>query len=501
MRNRLKNIAIAGAGPAGLTAAYEINAENITVFERENFVGGISRTVEYKGNRIDIGGHRFFSKNNDVMDLWNKILPFQSAEDDPDSTDLIMLKRFRLSRILWMRRLFDYPLSLSPKTIFNLGIFRTFLLGLSYLKSAAFPPREIKNLEDFFISRFGRRLYLQFFKDYTEKVWGVKCSHIDASWGMQRVKGLSVKKAVLHALFGKFKSGGVRQKNVETSLIGEFLYPKFGPGQLWERIAGLCVDKGVKLELQAEVDQIHLKNGRITHVYVKRGDGKCEAVECDAFVSTMPIRELLSKLRGIEIPSNVAAVAEGLLYRDFITVGVLCDRILIKSDKMQNGLTKDNWIYIQEADVKIGRLQIFNNWSPYLVKDKGKIWMGLEYFCQEGDEMWEMSDSEMIEMAKMEMGKCAIARPEDVIDAVVIRTKKAYPAYFGTYGRFGEVREFLDKIENLYCVGRNGQHRYNNMDHSMLSAMECAKIINCGGGFPKDAIWNVNAEESYHESK
>lgn len=494
-------IIVVGAGPAGLTAAYEIGSKNVTIFEKESFVGGISRTAEYKGNRIDIGGHRFFSKSDAVMDWWNKILPFQEDGENADDTELIMLKRSRLSRILWMRKLFDYPLSLSPKTILNLGVFRTFLLGASYLKAALFPPEKIENLEDFFISRFGERLYLQFFKDYTEKVWGVKCSEIDASWGAQRIKGVSIKKAIMHALFGRRKKGGIRRKNVETSLIDEFLYPKFGPGQLWERVAELCVRKGVRLEMRADVDEIYVENGRVAGVRVRREDGSLERFDCDALVSSMPIRELFSKLRCADIPKDIADIANGLLYRDFITVGVLCDKILINSDKMQNGITKDNWIYIQEPDVKVGRLQIFNNWSPYLVKDKGRIWIGLEYFCQEGDEMWEMSDSEMIETARRELQKCAVANPENVLDAVVIKTKKAYPAYFGTYGKFGEVRNFLDKIENLYCVGRNGQHRYNNMDHSMLSAMEAAKIINCGGSLSKDAVWNVNAEESYHESK
>ena len=227
--------------------------------------------------------------------------------------------------------------------------------------------------------------------------------------------------------------------------------------------------------MRADVDEIYVENGRVAGVRVRREDGSLERFDCDALVSSMPIRELFSKLRCADIPKDIADIANGLLYRDFITVGVLCDKILINSDKMQNGITKDNWIYIQEPDVKVGRLQIFNNWSPYLVKDKGRIWIGLEYFCQEGDEMWEMSDSEMIETARRELQKCAVANPENVLDAVVIKTKKAYPAYFGTYGKFGEVRNFLDKIENLYCVGRNGQHRYNNMDHSMLSAMEAAK--------------------------
>ena len=496
-----KKVVIAGAGPAGLTAAYEIKSPNINVFERENFIGGISRTAVYKGNHIDIGGHRFFSKNDDVMNWWNAVLPFQTEALNPDKTDLIMLKRSRLSRILWMRKLFDYPLTLSPKTILNLGIFRTFLLGLSYLKVMVFPPKKVENLEDFFISRFGKRLYLQFFKDYTEKVWGVKCSEISSAWGAQRIKGISIKKAIMHALSKKKKQKDIYQKDVETSLIDSFLYPKYGPGQLWERVAELCEDKGVQISKSAEIVGINVKDSKIVSADIKYADGTVKTFECDEFVSSMPIKELISRIKGIDIPKNVIEIAEGLTYRDFITVGVLCNKINIKSDKMQNGLTKDNWIYIQESDVKVGRLQIFNNWSPYLVSDRNKVWMGLEYFCQEGDDMWNMPDNQMVKMAKEEMRKCAIADPEDVVDAVVIRTKKAYPAYFGTYSRFGEIREFLDGIENLYCIGRNGQHRYNNMDHSMLSAMEAANIINGNNISDKSSIWNINTEENYHESK
>ncbi len=497
-----KNIIIAGGGPAGLTAALELSkkSQKVDLFERENFYGGISRTAVYKGNRIDIGGHRFFSKSDTVMQWWADILPYQSEELSPDKTDLVMLERSRLSRILWMRKLFNYPLSFSAETFLKLGLFRTFLIGLSYMRALAFPIKNEQNLEEFFINRFGKKLYLQFFKDYTEKVWGVSCREISASWGAQRIKGISIRKAIAHALKPKKKSADISQKDVETSLIDRFLYPKFGPGQMWETVALRAEENGAKLNLNTEVEKIYIKDNKVVSVDIKNEDGSIENKPCDYFMSTMPIKELVDKMVVDDMPSEVKEVATNLLYRDFITVGLLCNRINIKSDKMENNITKDNWIYIQESDVKVGRLQIFNNWSPYLVKDKTKAWIGLEYFCQEGDELWDMPEDKMKEMAKAEMESCNVLARDNVEDAVVIKTKKAYPAYFGSYNKFEVVREYLDKIENLYCIGRNGQHRYNNMDHSMLSAIEAVKNI-LENNPKKDNIWSVNSEEEYHESK
>lgn len=501
--NKDKKIIIAGGGPAGLTAAYELSKRGIKslVYERDDFLGGISRTAVYKGNRMDIGGHRFFSKSDVVMDFWSEILPTQDENNNPETMDSVMLKRSRLSRILWMRKLFNYPLSFSPETFLKLGLIRTFLIGMSYLRAVFFPIKNEKNLEEFFINRFGKKLYRQFFKDYTEKVWGVPCSEISSSWGAQRIKGVSIRKAILHALKPKDKSGDISQKDVETSLIDTFLYPKFGPGQMWETVAKKASESGAEVKLNEEISSVVIENNKVVSLEIKDASGNMRTESCDYLYSSMPIKELVNRIKGVEVPQSVKDVANGLMYRDFMTVGVLCSKINIKSDKMENGITKDNWIYVQESDVNVGRLQIFNNWSPYLVSDKTKIWMGLEYFCQEGDKLWSMPEGEMIELAKNELLKCGIiSDKQDVIDAVLIRTKKAYPAYFGTYSDFDVVRKWLDSIENLYCIGRNGQHRYNNMDHSMLSAIEAVKLM-ASNSINKDSIWNVNSEESYHESK
>lgn len=499
-----KKVVIVGAGPAGLTAAYELSknaAFDITVIEREMLVGGISKTINYKNNRIDIGGHRFFSKSDTVMNWWARILPTQNSKVNPDKIDDVMLVRSRKSRILWMRKLFDYPLKLSLNTIFKLGLWRVFLIGTSYMSALIYPITPEENLEQFFINRFGKRLYRQFFKDYTEKVWGVPCAQISSSWGAQRIKGISITKAIIHALKSAFSDKGktdIYQKDVETSLIESFLYPKYGPGQLWERVAKECQTRGVKILLSTELDRIVCEGGRVVSLTVHGENGKSDNLNCDFFISSMPVKELIKKLKGILIPQNVSEVSEGLVYRDFITVGLLCNSIKLKES--DGKAVRDNWIYVQESDVKVGRLQIFNNWSPYMVSDKNKMWIGLEYFCQEGDNLWTMHDNEFIDMAKSEMQSCGIIESDAVLDATIIRVKKAYPAYFGTYNRFGEIRLFLDSISNLYCVGRNGQHRYNNMDHSMLSSMEAVRNI-ISGDICKANIWAVNTEEKYHETK
>jgi len=504
MHNK-KRVVIAGGGPAGLTAASEVikNADfEASVFEKSDILGGISRTVNYKGNRIDIGGHRFFSKSDEVMSWWLNVLPMESQSHPAAKFDEVMLRRSRKSRILWMRKLFDYPLKFSADTFKKLGLTRAFLMGVSYAKAMVFQIKPENNLEEFFINRFGRRLYLRFFKDYTEKVWGVPCNKISADWGAQRVKGFSITKAVLHAVRKMFdrKPKDISQKDVETSLIEEFMYPKFGPGLLWETVGKSVLARGGKIEMQSEVVKINCEAGRVKSLTVKDQDGALKDVECDYFVSSMPIVELVAKLDGIEVPQNVKQICDGLLYRDFITVGLLCSDMNLKSDIDPKKIVEDNWIYIQESDVKVGRLQIFNNWSPYMVADSKLVWMGLEYFCNEGDEIWSMTDDALKVLAEKEMLSCGVIGQNSVKDSVVIRIQKAYPAYFGRYKEFPEVRAFLDKIENLFCVGRNGQHRYNNMDHSMLSAIEAVKNMH-SGSTSKDNVWSVNTQEEYHESK
>lgn len=523
---------IIGAGPAGLTAAYELldrktGIEPIVLEESEYF-GGISKTVNFKGNRIDIGGHRFFSKSDTVMDWWQKFLPLQKSDTDhsftmkyrgsereyeastegadPEKTDDVMLIRSRLSRIYFLRKFFNYPVTLDWSTIRNLGFTRIMKIGFSYIKARLFPLKE-KSLEEFYVNRFGRELYNTFFKSYTEKVWGVAVKDIAPDWGAQRVKGLSISKTIAHAIKMAFtRSGGdVRQKDTETSLIEYFLYPKHGPGQLWEKVASVVSKKGGTVRKRMKVTAIRVDGGRVVGVdALDEETGKTEQIDGDYVISTMPIKDLVASLEGIAVPSNVAEVAENLPYRDFITVGILAKKLLIKNQterKTPNGIVPDNWIYIQEPDVKVGRLQVFNNWSPYMVADPDStVWVGMEYFVHEGDDLWKKSDEELVKFGVSELAKIAILDPKDFIDGTALRVKKTYPAYFGVYNRFDEVRDFLDPIKGLFLVGRNGMHRYNNQDHSMLTAMAAVDDIQSGSN-DKSNIWNVNVEKEYHEEK
>lgn len=508
----MKTAIVIGAGPAGLTAAYELlekggDAWHVIVLEATNEIGGIARTAVHGKCRIDIGGHRFFSKSEEVNALWNKLMPTQGAPawddkalgrekayvaggPDPECEDRVMLLRDRVSRIFYLRHFFDYPISLKASTFLNMGLWRTWKAGWSYLKAACFKRTE-KSLEDFYINRFGRVLYEMFFEDYTEKLWGVHPSQISPEWGAQRVKGLSLVKAVLNVL----KPKGAKR---ETSLIESFLYPKKGPGQLWEIMADEVRAKGGEVRLNNAVKTIETQDGRAIAVITEQG----ERIACDALFSSMPIKDLVAALPNA--PETVREIASALPYRDFITVGLLVDHLAIRNQtkiKTLNALVPDTWIYVQERDVRIGRLQIFNNWSPYMVDDPSKhVWIGLEYFCTEGDAMWSQSDKDFTEFAVQELRKIDILGPDTpILDSVRLRVKKAYPAYFGSYARFDEVRTWLDAIPNLWCIGRNGQHRYNNMDHSMLCGIEAVNsLLN---STPKSAVWAVNTEEEYHESK
>lgn len=518
-----KTALIIGAGPAGLTAALELlRRSDITpiVLEADHQVGGISRTVNYLGNRIDIGGHRFFSKSDWVMNWWKEILPVHAEGSGPvriayqnktrevdvgprigADPDRAMLLRGRLSRIYYLRRFFDYPIKLSGNTLGNLGPIRVLKIGTSYAWARLFPRKPEKSLEDFLINRFGRQLYLTFFKDYTEKVWGVPCHEISAEWGAQRIKGLSVSAALKHALGKLFShAGGVEQKKVNTSLIERFLYPKFGPGQMWEEVAHQVREKGGEIHFGHEVRGLRVESGRVIAVRAWDEAAQCEIeFKCDYAFSTMPVRDLVRGMNAV--PTGVREIAEALPYRDFITVGLLAKKMRANPQSRSmspNNMPPDNWIYIQESDVKVGRLQIFNNWSPGMVADPDKVWMGLEYFCNEGDALWSLTDDELKVLASHEMAKIGLLDECDVEDAVVIRMPKAYPAYFGSYARFDVVREYLDSIENLFPVGRNGMHRYNNQDHSMLTAKMAVDNI-LAGVTSKANIWAVNVDDDYHE--
>jgi protoporphyrinogen oxidase len=532
-----KTAIIIGAGPAGLTAAYELlDRTDImpVVFEMSGDIGGISKTVVYKGNRIDIGGHRFFSKSARVMEWWLNLFPLQGkpAKDDkildrtvplahsckhrplrsqevhslpapdPENTDTVMLVRNRLSRIFFHRKFFNYPIALTMDTLTKLGPVRILKIGLSYLKICLLPIRQERSLEDFFINRFGRELYLTFFKDYTEKVWGVSCKAIKPEWGAQRIKGLSVTKTIRHALVKLCTSPShINQKKVETSLIEQFFYPKLGPGQIWETTAEIIRANGGKVVLNSRIVGIAVENNRITSVTVRdETSGQLTQHNADYVLSSMPVRELIVAMDKYA-PEPVQEVASGLIYRDFITVGLLLKKINLRNDTRQkaiNDLIPDNWIYVQEQAVKLGRIQIFNNWSPYLVRDPDTVWIGLEYFCSEGDALWLMTNEALAEFAIKELSGMDIINSEDVLDSTVLRMPKAYPAYFGSYDRFDVIRAFTDTIENLFMIGRNGMHRYNNVDHSMLTAMTAVDNITCGRT-TKDNIWNLNTEEVDNE--
>jgi protoporphyrinogen oxidase len=418
----------------------------------------------------------------------------------PENSDLVMLVRPRKSRIYFLRRFFDYPIKLTADTLGKLGLLRTLKIGISYLRARLFPRKGEKSLEDFLINRFGRQLYLTFFKSYTEKVWGVPCEQISAEWGAQRIKGLSLTTAVLHFVkkaFTPSRNQAIQQKGTETSLIEKFLYPKYGPGQLWEHAADLIRNQGGEILLGWRATRLFVEGDTITAVEAVSDSGLRRRFAADYVFSTMPVRELIDAM-DTPIPAEVREVSDGLQYRDFITVGLLVDKLTVR--EADGGTLKDNWIYIQEPDVLVGRLQIFNNWSPYMVADPNKTWIGLEYFCYQTDALWKMADEDLKKFAIAEVEKIGILHAADVSDSHVVRVPKTYPAYFGTYDRFHVIREFLDRYHNLFLVGRNGMHKYNNQDHSMLTAMTAVDNI-LAGVQDKENVWSINTEMEYHEEE
>ncbi|EXI87561.1 MAG: protoporphyrinogen oxidase [Candidatus Accumulibacter regalis] len=513
-------VAIIGAGPAGLTAALELIRDGRMtpiVFETSNQVGGISRTVEYKGNRMDIGGHRFFSKSDWVMNWWRDILPIAADESaveivyhgqrrtvdtdraTPAEDGLTMLVRKRVSRIYFLRKYFDYPITLNRTTLTNLGAVRLLRIGFSYLWATLFPRRNMRSLEDFLVNRFGEELYRTFFKDYTEKVWGVPCSQISAEWGAQRIKGVSVIEAIKHALR---KGRSNRDTATKTSLIDHFLYPRLGPGQLWQEVARRVSEGGGEIHFSCQIEGLQHQSGKVKALRVRSAAGQIQEVEADYVISTMAVKDLVSGMQP-PAPSAVREIADALPYRDFITVGLLVSRMRANPQSLSNradNMPPDNWIYIQERDVRVGRLQVFNNWSPDLVEREDRIWLGLEYFCQEGDDLWTLPDDKMIAFAADELAKLDMIDHTDVLEGTVVRVPKTYPAYFGTYADFPVVRQWLDGLENLYLVGRNGMHRYNNQDHSMLTAKLAVEAI-LDGKVDKAQIWAVNIDDDYHEER
>jgi len=462
-----KNVVIIGAGPAGLTAAYQLTKQDITpvVLEKSSNVGGISRTDSYKGFHFDMGGHRFFTKVPEVKAMWKEVL----AEH--------FLRRPRMSRIYYNGKFFDYPLK-PFNALRGMGVFQAILIMISYMRWQMFPHKKEDTFEQWVTNRFGKRLFLTFFKTYTEKVWGVSCSELKAEWAAQRIKDLSLRTAITNMF--------LKPQTVIKTLIEEFDYPKLGPGMMWQAVRDSVIDRGGAVRTEADVTGIKRDGLRVTGIVIGT-NGSSEVVEGTDFISSMPVTELV---RALDPPpaQEVLDAADQLSHRDFLTVCLIVD----KPD-----LFPDNWVYIHDPDVAVGRIQNYKNWSPDMVPDQSQSGVGMEYFCTEGDELWTTSDEELIERAKREINHVSLANYDDIIDGVVIRVAKAYPVYDTAYGdHLGTIRRYVDSLENFQTIGRNGLHRYNNQDHAMMTGM--LAVENLVDGEQHD-LWAVNTDEEYHE--
>ncbi len=466
-----------GAGPAGLTAAYELqkHAVPVTVLEKDpQFVGGISRTVEHRGYRFDIGGHRFFSKSQEIEDLWSEVLGNELRTCG------------RLSRIYYRNRYFDYPLK-ATNALFNLGPFETIRCMSSYAWARIHPVKNPQTLEDWVSNQFGHRLFSIFFEVYNEKVWGMSAKEVSADWAAQRIKGLNLGAAIKGALLPKPKAKKGKG-TVITTLIDEFRYPRLGPGQMWERVRDILRERGQTVAMGQSVEAIRHANGRVTSVTVRDAQGNVSEVGGSDFISTLPVRELVDKLEPAA-PDAVRQAANSLRYRDFLTVAVV-----VNKDQM----FPDNWIYIHDPTVKVGRIQNFKNWSKDMLADPKTTCLGMEYFCFEGDGLWTSSDQDLVELARRELVALGMCQPGDVAWGVVVRQPKAYPVYDDVYKQHLKVvKDYVEaNLPNLWLVGRNGMHHYNNQDHSMMTALLVARNIATGAHFDP---WKVNTDAEYHE--
>lgn len=503
---------IIGAGPAGLTAALELVRRtriHPIVLEAGEAFGGLARTVMFRGNRMDAGGHRFFSDSDRVLNWWLELMPLMEQPAagthvsyrnrrrelagapvaGEGNGERVMLVRPRKSRIYFERKFFDYPLT--RDVLLKLGAGRGARFAASYAAARLRPRRPARTLEEFFISRFGRQLYQTFFKAYSEKVWGVPCSEISAEWGAQRVSGLSLGKAafaiVRDRLSGVYRSNS---QSAEAPQSEYFLYPKHGPGQLWEYTAELVRRGGGEILLGWRVDRLLCQEGRVRAVEAVGPAAIRRRFDVDWVCSSMPVRQLIRALTP-SAPAEVLSIGEGLVYRDFIAIGLVVRRLL--QTEPDGSALRDTWLYIHEPGVQMGRIQIYNNWSPYLVADPAQTFIGLEYFCYRTDSLWRMDDHELIRLAVAEAERIGMLGSADVLDGHVVRMPDSYPAYCGTYRHFEIARHYLDEIANLYPIGRNGMHRYNNQDHSMLAAMTAVDAI-AGGGSDKRGLWRIEAD-------
>ncbi len=521
MANKRK-ILIIGAGPAGLAAAYKLVKSpetEIIIWDKNAQVGGISQTIQNNGWRFDLGPHRFFTKNKEVNDFWEEILPLQGVptqEDlrwqkhnplsqklnapDPEKDDRVMLSKNRYTRMFFQGKFFDYPLKLNLSNIFKLGLLQGALIFLSYLKTKISPCRPEISLEDFYINRFGKKLYQFFFKDYTEKVWGLPCSQIPKEWGAQRVKDLSLTKMINDFIT---KTIGIKPKNQFTSLTAHFSYPKYGAGHFYQTLADDLTKKGVTITLNTKLTELTYVNNQIKKAHGQNKAGQTiETTEISEVISTMPIKDLIASLNPVA-PLEISKIAQTLPYRNSIIVAVLYKKLNLKNTsrlKTRADIIPDNWIYVQDSTVKLGRLSIFNNFSEFMLENRDWPLMSLEYFCNDDDILWQQSSAEIIQLAKLELEKTQIANEIDFIEARVVKVEKSYPAYFGAYASFPEIKKYLAGFTNLFPAGRNGQHKYNNMDHSIACGFEAANLI-LNNQKQHDSLWSINTENEYHEKK
>jgi protoporphyrinogen oxidase len=465
--SKQRSFVVIGGGPAGLTAGYQLTKEGHapTVVEKTNIVGGLARTEKYKGYHFDMGGHRFFTKSKPVFEMWQEVL----AGD--------FLKRPRMSRIYYRKVFFDYPLK-PFNALRGLGLVETLRVIASYGRWKIFPYRKVETFEQWVTNRFGKRLFEVFFKSYTEKVWGISCQELRAEWAAQRIKDLSLVKALTSMFY--------KPKVVVRTLIEEFHYPRRGPGMLWEKVTEIIGERGGSVVMNAHVTKVERTGNRIDAIHIQQ-NGESRRIAGTDFISSMPVSELAAMLDP-PAEKKVLQASARLRYRDFLTVCLIVN---------QREVFPDNWIYVHEPSVDVARIQNYKNWSPEMVPDQEKSSLGLEYFCNEGDDLWNRPDSELIEQGKRELELTGLARAADIEDGCVFRVPRAYPVYDSEYRQYlDQIRELIDGFENLQTIGRNGLHQYNNQDHAMLTAMYA--VQNAVNGDTID-LWSVNVDQEYIE--